>query len=143
LRMMRDFIRIRNVNQLEVIMKKSPQLKKTLIKLVLIIAPTLVNFVSSFNKYLQPGGERMMFIGIFENCDTTLKQNQTITDSMLCQKVIDETNLKKHEFLNFAVERGGYEIAYSNQELGRGHVVPPLGHGKEKNSLGRQGRLYQ
>jgi len=108
--MMRDFIRIRNVNQLEVIMKKSPQLKKTLIKLVLIIAPTLVNFVSSFNKYLQPGGERMMFIGIFENCDTTLKQNQTITDSMLCQKVIDETNLKKHEFFNFAVERGGYEI---------------------------------
>ena len=51
----------------------------------------------------------MLFIGIFESC-TQSSQNETISDSMLCQKVIQKTNLNKHEFWRFAAQRGNYDI---------------------------------
>ena len=82
------------------------------ITLVIIIILISINFASSSgsSKQLRPGGEKMLIIGIFEHCSPTLEQNQTLTNSMMCQKVIDEANSNKNEFWKFAVERGKYDM---------------------------------
>jgi len=84
----------------------------TWIHITLTVAFEYLIFVSSKStKQLRPGSEKMLFIGIFENCPTSKQhEQQALTDSMLCERAIYEVDSSKNEFWDFAIERGEYDL---------------------------------
>jgi len=68
---------------------------------------------SKLTHQLRPGGEKMLFIGIFgDDCQQnslSLKQNQS-ESSKLCRTVIEKMNSDKRGFWKYALQKGQYLI---------------------------------
>ena len=68
--------------------------------------------LNAANASLNPGGQPMLIIGLFQqNCNRSKNNsNHTVADSMLCQVAIKGANRRKHEFWKFLIRQGKYRI---------------------------------
>jgi len=62
--------------------------------------------LSLTSQNFSPGGQPMLFYGIFQQCPT----DQVVTNSKLCQSAVQHANRDKNKFWKFILEKGKFKI---------------------------------
>ena len=78
----------------------------------LFFTQALVTYASQ--QILRPGGQPMLFIGLYQQCSSTTTINQHLknTTSNICQSAIDVSNQNKTRFWNHVLKVQPYRISH-------------------------------